>query len=112
VAGGVFADPVLAGVHQRGDLGYKCPAGRICDHGKLLRPRPGRERDQAAGPVPDAGVEDGGDIAGSGQVSFGDRVGQGPGGVQASQFGGAQGAPQPLRLVAGFPAVARRQGVH
>ena len=62
--------------------------------------------------MPEAGVEDGGDVAGSGQVPFGDRVGQDPGGVQAGQFGGAQGAPQPLRLVAGWPAVAGRQGVH
>ena len=34
------------------------------------------------------------------------------GGVQAGQLGGAQGPPQPLRLVAGFAAVAGRQGVH
>ena len=33
-------------------------------------------------------------------------------GLQACQFGGAQGAPQPLGLVAGWSAVAGRQGVH
>jgi len=43
--------------------------------------------------VPDAGVQDGGDVAGSDQVPFGDRLGQDTGGVQAGQFGGAQGAP-------------------
>ena len=32
--------------------------------------------------------------------------------IQACEFGGAQGPPQPIRLVAGFPAVAGRQGVH
>jgi hypothetical protein len=60
--------------------------------------------------VADAGVEDGGDVAGAGQIPFGDRVSQGLGGVQAGQLGGAQGAPQPLRLVAGFAAVAGRKG--
>jgi len=30
----------------------------------------------------------------------------------AGQLGGAQGSPQPLRLVAGFSAVTGRQGVH
>ena len=110
--GGVLADPVRAGVHQRGDLGDVRAAFGVGDRRDLLGPRPGRERDQRAEAVAEAGVEDGGDVAGSGQVPFGDRVGQGPGGVQAGQFGGAQGAPQPLRLVAGFPAVAGRQGVH
>ena len=102
MAGGVLADPVLAGVHQRGDLGDVGAAFGVGEGGDLLRPRPGRQRDQGAEPVADAGVEDGGDVAGSGQVPFGDRLGQDTGGVQAGQFGGAQGAPQPLRLVAGF----------
>ena len=112
VAGGVLADPVRAGVHQRGDLGDVGPAFGVGEGGDLLRPRPGRQRDQDAEPVPDAGVQDGGDVAGSGQVPFSDRLGQDTAGVQAGQFGAAQGAPQPLRLVAGLPAVAGRQGVH
>jgi hypothetical protein len=62
--------------------------------------------------VAEAGVDDGGDIAGSGQVPFGDRIGQDTGGVQAGQFGGAQRPPQPLRLVARWPAVAGRQRAH
>ena len=111
MAGGVLADPVLAGVHQRGDLGDVRLAFGVGEGGDLLRPRPGRERDQGAGAVADAGVQDGGDVAGSGQVPFGDRVGQGLGGVQAGEFGGAQGAPQPPGLVAGLAAVAGRQGV-
>ena len=109
---GVLADPVRAGVQQRGDLGHVRPAFGVGEGGDLLRPRPGRQRDHGAEPVPDAGVEDGGDVAGSGQVPFSDRLGQDTAGVQAGQFGGAQGAPQPLRLVAGLPAITGRQGVH
>ncbi len=56
-----------------------------------------------------AGVDDGGQVAGSGQVPFGDRGGQDLPGVQAGQFGGAQGPPQPFRLVAEFLLVAGRQ---
>ena len=108
----MLADPVRAGVHQRGDLGDVRAAFGVGEGGDLLRPRPGRQRDHGAEPVPDAGVDDGGDVAGSGQVSFGDRGGQDSGGVQAGQFGAAQGAPQPLGLVAGFSAVTGRQGVH
>ena len=33
-------------------------------------------------------------------------------GSRPAEFGGAQGAPQPPGLVAGFGAVAGRQGVH
>ena len=60
----------------------------------------GRERDQGAEPVAEAGVQDGADVAGSGQVPFGDRLSENLGGVQAGQFGGAQGPPQPFHLVA------------
>ena len=58
----------------------------------------------------DPGVDDGGHVAGAGQVPLADRVGQDLAGVQAGQFGGAQGPPQPLGLVAGLAAVAGRQG--
>ena len=51
-----------------------------------------------------------GHVAGPGQVPFGDRGGQDAGGVQAGQFGGAHGPPQPSGLVAGLGAVAGRQG--
>jgi hypothetical protein len=51
------------------------------------------ERDQGAGPVPDAGVDDGRDVAGAGEVLFADRVGEDLGGVQAGEFGGVQGPP-------------------
>ena len=110
VAGGVLADPVLAGVHQRGDLGDVGAAFGVGDGGDLRGPRARGERDEGAGAVAEAGVDDGGDVAGSGQVPFGDRGGQDLAGVQAGEFGGAQGPPQPFRLVAGFGAVAGRQG--
>jgi len=67
VFGGVLADPVLAGVHQRGDLRGVRPTAGVDDAGGELRgPRAGRERDQGADPGPEAGVEDAGDVAGSG----------------------------------------------
>ena len=112
VADGVLADPVLAGVHQRRDLGDVRLAAGVGEGGDLRGPRPGWQRDQRAEAVAQAGIDDGGDVAGSGQVPFGDRVGQDLGGVQAGQFGGAQGPPQPPGLGAGLGAVARRQRVH
>ena len=81
-------------------------AGTCADHG------PGGSGTREPSAVAEPGVDDGGDIAGAGQVPFGDRVGQDLAGVQAGQFGGAQGAPQPFRLVAGFAAVAGRQRGH
>ena len=78
--------------------------GTCADHG------PGRERDQAAEPVPDPGVDDAGHVAGAGQVPFGDGVGEDLPGVQAGQFGAAQGAPQPPGLVARPAAVFGGQG--
>jgi hypothetical protein len=105
----VLADPVLAHVHQRGDLRQVGAAFGVGEGGDLGGPRAYRERDGRAEAVPEAGVDDGDQVAGSGQVPFGDRGGQDLGGIQAGQFGGAQGPPQPFRLVAGFPAVAGRQ---
>ena len=48
VLGGVLADPVLAGVHQRGDLRGVGAAFGVGDGGELRGPRAGRERDQGA----------------------------------------------------------------
>jgi hypothetical protein len=62
--------------------------------------------------VAEASVDDGADVAGSGQVPFGNRVSENLGGVQAGQFGGTQGPPQPCHLVAKWPTVTRRQGAH
>ena len=110
VLGGVLADPVLAGVHQHGDLRGVGAAFGVGDAGDLRGPRASRKRDQAAEPVPDPGVDDAGHVAGPGQVPFGDGLGQDLPGVQAGQFGAAQGAPQPPGLVAGLAAVFGRQG--
>jgi len=112
VLGGVLADPVLAGIHQRGDLFGVGAAARVGDGGDLRGPRPGRQRDDGAQAAADPGVDDGRDVARSGQVSFGEGLGQDAGRAQPGQFGGAQGAPQPPGLVAGFGAVAGRQRVH
>ena len=68
--------------------------GPARDHG------PDGSGTRAPSAVAEAGIEDGGDVAGSGQVPFGDGVGQDAGEVQGGQFGGAQGAPQPCDLVA------------
>ena len=57
----------------------------------------------------DPGVEDGGDVAGSGQVAGGDGGADDLGGVQAGEFGGVQGAVQPPGLVRERLAVAGRQ---
>jgi hypothetical protein len=81
--GGVLADPVLARVHQRGDLADVGAAVGVGDAGDLRGPRDRRERDRAAEPVPDPGADDAGRVAGAGQVPFGDRVGQDLSGVQA-----------------------------
>jgi hypothetical protein len=76
-------------------------------------PTKGRCDDRIPHPLgPPAGcgfADDGGQVAGAGQVPFGDRGGQDLSGVQAGQFGGAQGPPQPPRLVAKWPTVAGRQ---
>jgi hypothetical protein len=79
----MLANPVLPGIHQRRDLGHVRPAGGIGEGGNSRGPRPSRERDQDAKAVAEAGVEDGRDVAGSGQVPFGDRVSEDAGGVQA-----------------------------
>ena len=84
----------------------------VGDGGDLGRPRAGRGRDEGADPVAEPGVDDGGQVAGAGQVPFGDRGGQDVGGVQAGQFGGAQRPPQPPGLVAGLSPMVRRQGAH
>jgi hypothetical protein len=73
---GVLADPLLAGVHQRGDLpGVRAALG-VGGAGELRGPRGGRQRDERAGAAADPGVDDGGDVAGAGQVPLADRVGE------------------------------------
>jgi hypothetical protein len=64
----MLADPVLAGIHQRGELGQVAVAFGVGYGGNLRRPRAREGRDEGAGPVPEPGVDDGGQVAGSGQV--------------------------------------------
>ena len=76
IVGGVLADAVLAGVHRRGDLGGVAAAFGVGDVGELRGPRPGRPRDEGAGAAAEPGVDDGGHVAGAGQVPLADRSGQ------------------------------------
>ena len=110
--GGVLADTVLAGVHQRGDLSEVGTVGGVGDLGDLRGPRAGPARDHEAEPVAEAGGDDGGQVAGTGQVPLADRIGQDLAGVQSGQFGGAQRPPQPSGLVTELTAVAGWQDAH
>ena len=105
----MLADPVLPGVHQSGDLGEAGAAFGVGDGGGLDRPWPSGSWDECAGPVPDAGDDNGGQVAGVGQVPFADRGGQNLGGIQAGQLRSAQGPPQPPGLRAGLAPVLGRQ---
>jgi hypothetical protein len=68
--------------------------------------RPG---EQGIGALADAGVEDGGDVAGSGQVACGDGDADDFAGVQSGEFGGMQGAVQPAGPVGEYATVPGRQ---
>jgi len=57
------------------ELGSELPTADGGDARDLCRLRPWRERDQGAEPVPDPGVDDGGHVAGPGQVPLADRLG-------------------------------------
>ena len=72
----MLADAVLARVHQRGDLVSVRAALGVGDGRDLGRPRARRDGDDGADPVPDPGVDDGGQVAGPGQVPLADRGGQ------------------------------------
>jgi hypothetical protein len=65
VVGGVLADAVLAGVHQRSDLGEVGATSGVGDRRDLRGPRAGWERDRGAEPVADPRVDDGGQVAGA-----------------------------------------------
>ena len=107
--GGVLADPLLAGVHHRGELGGEPLAFRVGEDRDLLGPWPGRERDEGAVPVADPGVDDGGDVAGVGRAPLADRSEDDLAGVQACELGGAQGPPQPPGLMAGLAWASGRR---
>jgi len=82
----VLADPLFARVHQRGDLPGVGASFGVGDAGGLRRPGGRRERDERADAAADAGVDDGGDVAGAGQGPLADCVCQDLAGVQAGQF--------------------------
>jgi hypothetical protein len=108
--GGVLADPAPPVVHYCGELGEETPSFGIIGLWNPGRPERGGERDEIAMAAADAGVDHGGDVTGAGQVPPGHGLGQDLARVQACQFGGVQGAVQPLFRVAVVPAGSRRQG--
>jgi hypothetical protein len=85
-------DPFLPLVHHFGDLPGERAAFGVSDRGDLRGPRASRERDRGSDATPEPGADDAGDVAGSGQVPFADRAGQGLAGVQPGQFRSPQGA--------------------
>ena len=107
--GGVLADAALTVVHDGGELGEEPAAFGIIGFGNLGGPCGGRERDEIAVAAADAGVDHGGGVADAGQVPFGDCPGEDLARVQAGELGGAQGAVQPLLLVAGLMPGSRRE---
>jgi hypothetical protein len=86
-------EPGQAGVLHQPERGEVRRPGPGPDGADLGGPGTRREGNRGADPVSDPGVDDGGDVAGAGQVAFGDRVVQDLPGVQAGQFGGVQRPP-------------------
>jgi hypothetical protein len=74
VFGGVLADPGFADVHQRGGLRDIRTTLGISDLGDLRGPRVSRKRDDGAKALPYVGVDNGRDVASSGQVPLAERV--------------------------------------
>ena len=84
LAAAVLADPLLARVHQRGDLFRVRAPLRVGDAGCLGGPRGDRDRGEGASTAADPRVDDGADVAGAGQVALADRVGEDPAVVKAA----------------------------
>ena len=110
--GGVLAEPPGAVVHHRGDLGQVGLAAGVGRARYSSGPASLRLRGERVDPRADPGVQDGGDVPGAGQVSFGDGRADDLGGIQAGQFGGVQGAEQPAGLVRERLPVAGRERGH
>ncbi len=111
--GGVLAQALGAAVHHGGDsgqVGLACGIGQPGDAAGPGALRLGQQRFDARA---DPGVQDGGDVPGSGQVTGGDGGADDLGGVQAGQFGAPQGAEQPPGLPGQvLPAAGRECGQH
>jgi hypothetical protein len=84
------ADPVLAGVHRAGQVGDELPALAVGELGHGLGPRQLRQRDQRADPLPDPGIEHGGNITGTSQQPALYRLPDHLAGIQTCGLGGAQ----------------------
>jgi len=111
--GGVPAEPPGAVVHHDGDLGQVDVAVRVGQLGDPPGPGALGLGEQRVGTRADPGVQDGGNVAGSGQVPGGDSGTDDVGGVQAGQFGGVQRTEQPLGQVGELaPAPGRQRGHH
>jgi hypothetical protein len=105
----VLAQAPGAVVHQCGDPGQVGVPDWVGQPGHPSGPSALPLRKQRVDARADPGVDDGGDIAGSGQVAGGDGGADDLGGVQAGQFGGVQGAEQPAGLVRKRLAVPGRE---
>jgi hypothetical protein len=109
-AGGVLAQAAGAVVHHGGDLGQVGLPLRVGQAGDAAGPRALGLRQQLFDARPDPGVQDGGDVAGSGQVPGGDGGADDLGRVQTGQLGGAQAPVQPPGLGGQVLLVASWQG--
>jgi hypothetical protein len=107
--GGVLAQAPGAVVHHRRDLGQVRAPVLVGKPGYSFGPGALGLREQRVDARADPGVQDGSNVAGSGQVAGGDGGVDDLGGVQACEFGGVQGAVQPAGLVRERLAVAGRK---
>ncbi len=94
----VLADPFLALGHRARDADDMGMPLRVGEVRRLRCPGPSLPGDKAAGALADAGVDDGGDVPGIGQAARGHGIVEDLGRVQAGEFRGVQGPPQPLGL--------------
>ena len=81
--GGVLAQAASAVVHHGGDLGHVGAAVRVGQAGCSSGPGALRLGKNRVDSPADAGVEDSGDVAGSGQIAGGDGGADDLGGIQA-----------------------------
>ena len=98
VVGGELADPLLAVVHHGRDRDQVLVALRVGQVGHAIGPRALRPGEQGVDAGADPGIDDAGDVAGSGEVAGIDRRAGDFRGVEAGQLGCAQGPEQPSGL--------------
>ena len=105
-------EPPGAVVHHDGDLGQVDAAVRVGQLGDPPGPGALGLGEQRVGALAYPGVQDSGDVAGTGQVPEVDGGADDVGGVQASQFGGVQRTEQPPSPVGELATVPGRQRAH